>query len=255
MTAPAAVTVGDWLRQYAPANPGAPTLVVFPHAGGAAGYFAPLAKALAPAVRVLAVQYPGRLERRAEPAVPDLRELARQAVRELTKSQIDASIVYFGHSMGALVAFEATLIGERGDGPAPEALVVSGGRAPAQTRVDPALLHSDHALVEEVVRLGGTTRQVLQDEDLRALVLPALRADYRALGGYRVDPGARVGCPIAVLVGDRDPLVTVAQARLWQNHAAGAFSCRVFPGDHFYLTPRLPDVVDSLRSVIVPQRG
>ncbi|MFE9428513.1 thioesterase II family protein [Kitasatospora sp. NPDC006697] len=246
MSAPAAVLVGDWLRQYAPARDGAPTLVVFPHAGGAAGYFAPLAKALAPEVRVLAVQYPGRLERRAEPVVPDLRELARQALEELTQHRINGPVAYFGHSMGSLVALEAALIGERGDGPVPHALLVSGGRAPALTRVDPALLRSDDALVEEVLRLGGTTRAVLENEDLRELALPALRADYRALGGYRPDPADRVGCPVTVLVGDRDPLVSVAQARRWQDHAAGAFSFRVFPGDHFYLAPRLSEVAEAV---------
>ncbi|MCX4751625.1 alpha/beta fold hydrolase [Kitasatospora sp. NBC_01287] len=252
MTAPAVVVVDEWLRQYAAADPSAPTLVVFPHAGGAAGYFTPLAQALAPAVRVLAVQYPGRLERRAEPPVPDLRELARQAGEAVLRYAPAGPVAYFGHSMGALVAFEAALLGERGDGPSPHGLIVSGGRAPGLTRVEPALLHSDLALVEEVLMLGGSSREVLENEDLRALVLPALRADYRALGGYAADPLARLDCPVSVLVGDRDPLVTPAQARRWQDHAAGRFTFRVLPGDHFYLTPRLPDVVAAVRAVLAP---
>ncbi|MFE5513656.1 thioesterase II family protein [Streptomyces sp. NPDC056529] len=247
----------DWLRQYAPADAGAPCLVVFPHAGGSAGFFTPLARALAPAVRVLAVQYPGRLERRTHPPAGDVRELARHALVAVAEAVAGtpagdgtAPLVLFGHSMGSLVAFEAALLGERGAGPAPAALLASGGRAPALTRVDPSILRSDDSLVEEVLLLGGTDRAVLDDPDLRGLILPALRADYRALQSYVPDPTARVSCPVRALVGDHDPLVPVADARRWRDHTTGPFRLRVLPGDHFYLNPRLTDVADTVRTVL-----
>ncbi|MBY8867938.1 thioesterase II family protein [Streptomyces sennicomposti] len=250
-------TAADWLREYAPAEPDAPCLVSFPHAGGSAGFFTPLARALAPAVRVLAVQYPGRLERRTHPPVHDIRELAArtltaigEAVHGTPVAQGRAPLLYFGHSMGSLVAFETALLGERGHGPAPAALLASGGRAPALTRVDPAILRGDDSLVAEVLRLGGTERAVLDDPDLRELVLPALRADYRALHDYVPEPAARVRCPVRALVGDRDPLVPVADARRWADHTTGPFALRVLPGDHFYLNPRLPDVADTVRAVL-----
>ncbi|MET8981428.1 alpha/beta fold hydrolase [Streptomyces sp. NPDC004539] len=250
-------TAAVWLRQYAPAGPDAPCLVLFPHAGGSAGFFAPLARALAPAVRVLAVQYPGRLERRADPPVTDVRELAAHVQEAITEA-VDgtpagrgaAPLVHFGHSMGSLVAFETALLGEHGHGPAPTALVASGARAPALTRVDPVLLHSDDRLVEEVLLLGGTERAVLDDPDLRDMILPALRADYRALHAYTPDPEARLRCPVRALVGDRDPLVPVADARRWEDHTTGRFRLGVLPGGHFYLNPRLTDVADIVRALL-----
>ncbi|MGP4043535.1 thioesterase II family protein [Streptomyces sp. 2A115] len=247
-------SAADWLRQYAPAEEGAPLLVTFPHAGGSASFFAPLARALAPAVRVLAVQYPGRLERRGDPPVEDIRKLARHAVEAISEASSGhdgAPLLYFGHSMGSLVAFEAALLGEGGESPvAPAALLASGGRAPALTRVDPRILRSDASLIEEVLRLGGTERDVLDDADLRGMILPALRADYRALQAYVPTQAARVRCPVTALIGDSDPLVPVADARRWQDHATGRFRLRVLPGDHFYLNPRLPDVVDTVRAVL-----
>ncbi|WP_182879928.1 MULTISPECIES: thioesterase II family protein [unclassified Microbispora] len=239
---------GDWLREFAPAAPGAPRLVVFPHAGGSAGFFIPLARALAPQVRVLAVQYPGRLDRRREPPVEDVRELARRVADVLAREPDDGPLAFFGHSMGSLVAFEAALLGERGAGAAPERLFVSGGRAPALTRVDPVILRNDAALLEEALFLGGTSRQVLESADLRELVLPPLRADYRALRSYLPDPGARVRCPVTALVGDRDPRVTVDQAARWRDHTDGGFRLTVLPGGHFYLTPRLEDVAAAVRN-------
>jgi surfactin synthase thioesterase subunit len=247
MTATRTPATSDWLRQSFPADAGAPCLVVFPHAGGSASFFTPLAQALAPAVRVLAVQYPGRLDRRSEPAVEDVRALARAAAEVIAEASAQVPLAFFGHSMGALVAFEAALLGERGDGAVPGLLLASGARAPALTRVNPVILRDDRALIEEVLFLGGTSRQALENEDLLELVLPPLRGDYRALRAYLPDPGARVRCPITTLIGDRDPRVSVTEAERWRDHTLGRFRLQIFPGDHFYLTPRLRDVADAVR--------
>jgi len=241
----------EWLREYAPAVEGAPCLVVFPHAGGSAGFFAPLARVLAPVVRVLVVQYPGRLERRGEPAVGDIRELGRQVAGAVAQVTGGVATAYFGHSMGALVAFEAALLGERGQGVVPGVLFASAGRAPVLTHVDPDVLRDDESLVEEVVRLGGASRATLADPDLRELILPALWADYRALSAYVPDPAARLGCPVHVLIGDRDALVPIADAERWSDHTSGPFRLTVLPGgDHFYLTSRPTDVADTVRAVL-----
>ena len=235
-----------WLRQAAPADPGAPTVVFFPHAGGSAGFFAPYARALTPHVRVLAVQYPGRLDRRREPCARDLRELAQGVADALAGESSPAAL--FGHSMGGLVAFETLRTGRVRAG----RLLVSGSRAPSRTRVDPALLHDDGALLEQVLGLGGTARELRHDEALRELVLPPLRADFQALSRYAPRYGATVDCPLTALVGDRDPLVPVADARAWSAHTTGPFELKVLPGDHFYLTPALAEVAETIRAVLVP---
>ncbi|MFJ8857561.1 thioesterase II family protein [Streptomyces sp. NPDC102451] len=241
---------GDWLRQYAPADADAPDLVVLPHAGGSAAFFGPLARALAPAVRVLVVQYPGRLERHRHRAVEDIRELARHTAGAVAAHTGGAPVAYFGHSMGALVAYEAALLGEQGLGPVPRALFVSAGRAPVLTRVDPAVLHDDESLIEQVLWLGATSKAVLDVPDLRELILPALWADYRALAAYVPDHDARISCPVTALIGDSDPLVPVEDAARWRDHTTGAFRLQVLPGDHFYLAPRLAHVTDTVRTVL-----
>ncbi|MFC9945741.1 thioesterase II family protein [Streptomyces pratensis] len=241
---------GDWLREYTSAATDAPSLVVLPHAGGSAAFFAPLARALAPDVRVLVVQYPGRLERQRHRAVEDIRELARHTADAVTAHTGGAPVAYFGHSMGALVAYEAALLGEQGLGPRPRALFVSAGRAPVLTHVDPAVLRDDESLIEQVLWLGATSKAVLDDPDLRELILPALWADYRALTAYAPDHDARVDCPVTALTGDRDPLVPVEDVARWRDHTTGAFRLQVLPGDHFYLTPRPARVADTVRTVL-----
>ncbi len=236
----------EWLRQAADAVPDAPTVVFFPHAGGSASFYVPFARALAPGIRALAVQYPGRLDRRGEPPVEDLRDLASRITDVLVREPHPAAL--FGHSMGGLVAFEVLCTGRVQAG----RLFVSGSRPPALTRVDPGLLHDDAALVDEVLDLGGTARDLLADDALRELVLPPLRADFRALSRYRAEPGVRVSCPISALVGDGDPLVSITDASGWADCTTGPFDLRVLRGGHFYLTPGLADIAEAVRAELVP---
>jgi surfactin synthase thioesterase subunit len=243
MTAGGAGNAAGWLRTFTPAPSGAPRLVCFPHAGGTAEFFRPLAAALAPDIEVLAVQYPGRLDRRRDPAVTDLRDLARQLVPVLAPLRAQGSLAFFGHSMGTVVAFETALVL-----PEPDVLIASGARAPSSPSAENVNLDSDQAIVEEVHLLGGTARAVLADPDLRAMVLPAIRADYRALRAYTYTEGTRVGCPISVMVGTSDPRVTLPQARRWRELTTGRFEFRTFDGGHFYLSGQVTGVAAAVRA-------
>ncbi|GAB3887008.1 alpha/beta fold hydrolase [Kibdelosporangium lantanae] len=232
-----------WLRTFTSASPGAPRLVCFPHAGGTAEFFRPLARALAPDVEVLAVQYPGRQDRRREPTPTDLRGVARDLVDVLAPLRATGPLAFFGHSMGADVAFEAALATRE-----PDVLIASGARAPSCPRPENVELASDQAIVDEIHLLGGTSPAVLADPDLRGMLLPIIRGDYRALRAYTYTRGARVGCPISVMVGTNDPRVTLADAERWRELTTGRFELRTFAGGHFYLTGQGAAVAAAVRA-------
>ncbi|QFZ21588.1 thioesterase II family protein [Saccharothrix syringae] len=231
MTAP--TTTGPWLRRFQPTAQAPVRLVCFPHAGGSASYFVPLAKAHAPGVDVLAVQYPGRQDRRGDPAVPSITELAEHLVPELLP-WTDRPFAFFGHSMGATLAFEVTRRLEA-RGVAPVRLFASARRGPTTFRGDRLHLLGDQALLAELQALGGTDFRLV-DQDILSMVLPALRADYQAVETYEFAPGPRLRTPITVLIGDADPKVSLEEARTWEQHTEGGFELEVFPGGHFYLT-------------------
>ncbi|MFJ6482930.1 MULTISPECIES: thioesterase II family protein [unclassified Streptomyces] len=229
-----------WIRQFHPA-PAAPVrLILFPHAGGSASFYFPVSRTLAPAVDVVAIQYPGRQDRRHEEGIGDLHDLAEALVAEL-RPLADRPLMLFGHSMGATLAFE---VGRRleQEGIVPLALFASGRRAPGRARDETVHLRDDEGLVDELKELSGTEPGVLGDEELLRMILPAIRSDYRAAETYRYRPGPDLSCPVHALVGDNDPKVTVDEARSWSDHTSGPFDLRVFDGGHFYLAPHAATV-------------
>jgi surfactin synthase thioesterase subunit len=241
-----------WFHRFHPGAASRPRLICFPHAGGSASFYFPLSRALAADVEVLAVQYPGRQDRRAERPVDDLPELAGRIEAALARTE-SRPTAFFGHSMGALVAFElARRLGPASDA-APRTLFASGRRAPSSARRTAVHLLDDSGVIEEVRKLSGTDARVLQDEELMRAVLPAIRADYRAAETYVCPPGATIGCPITALTGDRDPHVTRAEAEGWARHTGGAFTLRVLPGGHFFLTACQDQIVETVtRELLAP---
>jgi surfactin synthase thioesterase subunit len=207
--------------------------VCFPHAGGSATYFFPVSRTLTPGIEVLAVQYPGRQDRRTEPPIDSIAELADVLTEEL-RSWLERPTAFFGHSMGATLAFEVARRFER-EGRRLTGLFASGRRAPSLSRDEHCHTLPDDRLLAEIRGLAGTDAALLGDEELIRMILPAVRADYRAAETYRYPPGADLSCPLHALTGDDDPKVTVEEAAAWQAHTSSEFQLHVYPGGHFYL--------------------
>ncbi|MFG1807521.1 thioesterase II family protein [Streptomyces sp. NPDC049040] len=245
---------GEWVRRFHPA-PAAPLrLVCLPHAGGSATFWFRLSASLAPDVDVLAVQYPGRQERRLEPPRTDLHDLADEVTRVLLPL-LDRPYALLGHSMGALLGYEVARRLRRSGHPAPVALYASGRRAPHIHRPDDVHLRDDAGVVAELRRTGGTDSEVLGDEEMLRLLLPAVRGDYQAVETYRYRPGRALDCPITVLTGDSDPHVLPQEAVAWSVHTVSRHEVRTYPGGHFYLTGRFGEIAALLRGRLraVPQ--
>lgn len=235
----------SWVKTFHRAPSAEVRLVCLPHAGGSASFFFPLAKAFGPDVEVMAVQYPGRQARRHEPGIDNVPEYADRIFAALRHLD-DRPLGLFGHSMGAVLAYEVALRLRAAGLPAPTRLFASGRRAPSRYRDERVHEGSDEQIVAELRGLGGPNRSMLADPELLAMILPAVRGDYRAIERYRHDPEARLDCPLTVLVGDDDPRVTLDEAQAWAEHTTAPTELKVFRGGHFYLVDHSKDVIDLL---------
>ncbi|MBW5482686.1 thioesterase II family protein [Streptomyces bambusae] len=236
-----------WIRRYHPAPEQPYRLVVLPHAGGSASFFFPFSRDLAGQAEVLAVQYPGRQDRRGEPALDNVPELV-DAIHRALEPWSDKPFALFGHSMGAVLSFELAQRFEAEGAPL-TGLIASGRRSPAIHREESVHTRGDDALIAEIRALSGTDAGLLADEELLRMVLPAIRSDYKAIETYRFRPtgsGPALRCPVSVLTGESDPRVGLDEARRWEELTSGEFTFRSFPGGHFYLTPQAAGVTRAV---------
>jgi len=227
-----------WLRRYHPSATSGARLICFPHAGGSASYYHPVSAYFPPDVDVIALQYPGRQDRRMEPCITDLGVLADRITAQITGLS-EMPTVLFGHSMGAILAFEVAWRLER-DFPGrgarvPLSVIASGRRAPGIVRPETIHQRDDAGLLDEIRMLNGTRSTILDDEEILRIALPALRGDYRAIETYPGAEGRVLDAPLTVLVGDSDPRTKVEDALAWKAHTSGAFRMEVFSGGHFFL--------------------
>jgi pyochelin biosynthesis protein PchC len=242
-----------WVRRFQPTAEAPIRLMCFPHAGGSASYFAPIARALTPSIDVLAMQYPGRQDRRREPTIESIPELADR-IFEALRGYTDREFAFLGHSMGASVAFEVAHRLENELGCSPSILWASARQAPSIPMYSRVHLRTDAGVLAELRRLSGTEAALYEDEELMRSFLPAIRGDYKALETYLREPDVRVGCPITVLLGDADPITGREQASAWRVHTTGEFALRVLPGGHFYLTERYAEVAGLVSGSLAEER-
>jgi len=222
-------------------------LFCIPFAGGGVAAFRGWSNRVPEDIEVIGVQLPGRESRLREPAfdsIPDIVEAVRSAIVEAS----DLPYVLFGHSMGALVAFELAVALERSEHRGPEHLFVSARRPPDEPDpLPPVHTLEDEPFVDELQRRYGAIPDALRNEpELLALLLPTLRADIRAIEKYTPSTPRKVRCPVHVFGGLQDTHPLPSQLPGWQRVAEQGVRVRLFPGDHFYLTTQQAALVADI---------
>lgn len=210
-------------------------LFCFPYAGGGALIYRDWHRILPRSIGVYAAQLPGRGDRLAEPPFLDLPTLIGP-LTEAIEPHLEKPFAFFGHSMGALIAFELARKLRSEYGVEPAHLFVSGRRAPQLADSDPVTYNLDDAeFIEELRRLNGTPKVMLENPELMQLMGPILRADFQVCQTYIYTDSAPLHCPITAFGGLQDEDVTREYLQPWRTHTSGPFRLRLLPGDHFFL--------------------
>lgn len=207
-------------------------LVAFAHAGGGPMTFRHWADELAPQVELWNVTLPGRAARWREPFARDWAPLVDELGAAIVRD-VPAPIALFGHSLGALLAFEVARRLTRAR-MAPVHLIVSGRGAPDTA---PALEvpDTDAELLRHVDLLyGGIPDEVLASQELLDHFLPILRADLELARAYALRPGMALTCPIMAMTGDADPIAPPCELERWSRQTGAGCDLRVLAGGHFH---------------------
>lgn len=217
-------------------------LICFPHAGAGAGTYYEWAERLPAEIELLAVQLPGRQERITENLITDVSALI-DAVVDGIAPDVTGNCSFFGHSAGALLAFEVTRALEAAGLPTPSTLFVSGQPAPGGWKAPAVNGLPDDRFRTALAELGGMDAEVIADDDIMAMVIPLVRLEFRMWEEYELDAGARVSSSIVALTGDADSRSPVPAAAGWSARTSAAFDTKVYPGGHFYHFDHLDEVV------------
>lgn len=222
----------------------APTLFIFPHAGGSPSFYAPFAKSFTADIKRVAVQYPGKGGSHDLASFTSISELADQVCGKLPPFGDDSGqMAFFGHSMGGLVAFEvARRLEESGHGIG--ALFISATAAPGRSGYD-YIPDSDKGLLDAVSAMTGVNPEFLENPEFASRILPTLRG-FKAITKYQCAPESTVSCPIFVFHADDDEVATAEKVAPWAERTTAQCVIREFPGHHFYLTEHLPDLVEDI---------
>lgn len=226
-----------WFCAWQPITGAPMRLFCFAYAGGSATVFRNWQRTLGAAVEVCPVELPGHWARRNEPLCHSLPGLVQELAADL-EPYCDRSIALFGHSMGALVAFELARAFRR-RGVLVEQVHVSARGAPQLPPADLSRLHElDDARFVAAVQsqFGGIPASVLSEPELVALIVPVLRADLQLVHCYRYSEEAPLECPIFVYGGAADRCVSRAALEPWSQQTRAGVCVELFEGDHFYVT-------------------
>jgi len=208
-------------------------LFCLPHAGGNAFLYRPWRQLFPAHVDLCPIELPGHGARLEEPAFRRMAPLVDELAQAL-EPLLSVPFAFFGHSMGAAIAYEMTQRLQRPSGPVH--LFVSARSAP-DPAYEPRALHrlADGELMAALARMGGTPAEVLARKDLMAVLLPGIRADLELIETYVPGAEGRVVCPITALGGADDRMIDRHRLEAWRGFTTEGFRLHSFPGGHFYL--------------------
>lgn len=224
-----------WFIRHRPRQDPEKRLICFPFAGGTSSSYTSWVEKLPAGLELISVQLPGREARFNEALGKSVGDVVDQMMVEFERWR-DRPYSIFGHSLGALLAFEFVRRLESIGGRQPDSLIVSGKRAP-QEPLTGVLVHSlpEEQFIRHIEEYQVTPEEVLADSQLLNLLLPRLRADFAMSETYCCAPGPRLTSPLFCFGGTDDPETEAPLLERWQEQASDGFLLRRFAGDHFFI--------------------
>lgn len=221
-------------------------LFCLPYAGGGAAIFRSWSDHLPSSVEVLPIELPGRGRRVHEAPFKSITEMVNSVTR-FVAARSDKPFALFGHSMGSIIGFEVARKLRRENLRQPARLFASGRRAPQVNESTPPTHNlSKEEFLEVLQQLNGSAPEALQNAELMELMLPTIRADFKAIETYTYSHEPPLDCSITAFGGLQDHHVGREPVECWKTQTNSSFRLHWIPGDHFFLNTHRQQLLDVL---------
>jgi surfactin synthase thioesterase subunit len=224
-----------WLNTQSLNSGSALRLFCLPYAGGNSTIFRGWQQAMPDGVEVCPIHLPGRGSRFQEPSLKRIDAIVQNLAPALVP-HLSRPFAIFGHSMGALIAFELARHLRSSYSLEPARLFVSAWRSPEIAIARKEYELPDEQFISVLRRFNGTPDEILENAEALELLLPILRADFEVTQTYVYRADTPLDCPIRAFAGLNDLSPTAALMRPWKQHTTSSFSMSILPGDHFFIT-------------------
>lgn len=245
------ITQNPWIKNWQARPQASFRLFCFPHVGGASSLYRLWPSLLDERIELIAVELPGRGKRFGETPFTSIESLLN-AFNPSILPLLDKPFFIFGHSMGALMAYEwARLLRNEGH-KLPIALFLSAFEAPHIAKRPKIPLHTmpNSELIQELEKLGGTPPEVLKHLELMELLLPVLRADLQIVENYSYKESSPLEIPFHILGGCQDKEVEEKNLETWRELTASSFQKTMMEGDHFFIHTAREQILNSMGQVL-----
>ncbi len=227
-------------------------LFCLPYAGGSATVFTKWKRELDSRIELIPVELAGRGRRFVEPFYPSLHDGVKDISTAIMDQIGDKGYSLFGHSMGTLYICELMKQIQANGWEKPRHLFLSGMYPPHIH--DKKKIHHlpDDEFWQEVIRLGGTPKQVSENKELMQIFTPVLRSDYKNVESYITEaPQVKWDMDITVLVGDEDEITSMGEIRQWEEYTTQSCSIVTFQGGHFFINEEEKKVIDLINRTLI----
>lgn len=225
-------------------------LFCFPFAGSGPSVFFKWVNDIDSNIELVAVQLPGREKRLSEPVLYKMDSILEELVPAIIPL-LGKPFFFFGHSMGAILAYELVRWLHKNNQKLPLKIYLSGRRAPHLSEKDHPIHNlPDKQFIAKIREYGGLPGEILDNKAFLDFYLPILKADFSVVETYQYKNLPRVNVPFCAMGGDKDLLADVDEIKAWQELTAGDFNYYIIPGNHFFLIDAQKDLINILNKEI-----
>lgn len=212
-------------------------IFAFPFAGASAEFYAGWNNFFPKKITFLPIQLPGRSWRCEDPLIDNVKSMVKSIYLDLKKYLIKRPFAFFGHSMGALLAFELTRFLQKETTLLPDHLFLSGHQHPSNPRkyVNMHLLDNE-SLIKKMISFGGTSKEIFECSEMTQLLLPVIRSDFKLCETYKYYIDDPLNCSLEIFTGTDDEMVVFEYLKAWKAETSKECNFHEFSGNHFYLS-------------------